>query len=205
MQASARILFALILFALAGEGLGQPGFPAPAETNSAGTNAAPNNRRRFNRRTNELAGATNPAPAFPSFPTPAALPPRRLPSTNITGVAVDATNSVLVTSPAATIVTQTNSLPSNNTVAAQPAFPSAPVAATQPAVSIPSAGTPVPVPGTDRMAVPIPGSQPAVAAEALPSTNTLANSMPAPVNPALSADEVIPGGTIVLQALPVEQ
>jgi general secretion pathway protein D len=58
------------------------------------------------------------------------------------------------------------------------------------------------VPGTDRSSIPIPapGEAPAPGDDALVAREGLS-----PVNPALSPDEIIPGGTIALNVMPIEQ
>lgn len=235
MQAYRRILSLSLLVLLSAEALPQPSpgpaqtgaAPAAPAVSSANTNVQ-TIRRRFTRRTNEVLGAgstnaaagfaapaaTNPPPAIPAFPTFPDPPPRRSRAnpaalTNNASVqpAQAATNTSPSPAPAAAVI------PGNTPPAVTVADPNAAPGAQpgfQPAAQIPAPGAQLPLPvasAPGRAAIPIPGQTGStnVVTEDQSLLNTTPGGMPDPVNPALSADEIIPGGTLMLQGMPLDQ
>lgn len=207
MQAYRRFLCLLVLMFTAVLDFAQPApGPQPGVSGNTNTQAI---RRRFIRRTNEIVGtaaATNPspatarpAPAFPSFPEPA---PRRgtinpaLLQTNqpLAGAAVPAPGPTNL--PAAPIATPAFPLPGSGAV---PAVPGGQVAA-------PPSGVirPLPMPG-DPAPARVQTGLTNVATGGETPMNVTPGGMPDPVNPALSADEMIPGGSVSLQGIAIDQ
>jgi general secretion pathway protein D len=219
MQAYRRILSLSLLLVLGSEVLAQP---APGADPAPGLSSANTNvqsiRRRFMRRTNEVLGssnatdpvpsapggsaaspaaapATNAAPSFPAFPSFPEPPARRSqanpvpPAENATAAPAQNQGNLPLPAPGAAVI------PGNTPP--------------EPVTGLPGAAQPVPVPGAPgRTAIPMPGQAGAtnlVSAEDQALLNTTPGGMPDPVNPALSADEVIPGGTLMLQGMPLDQ
>ncbi len=210
MQAKAHLITFLVLFSTVIQDFAQPA-PAPNVT-VPGTNDL---RRRFQRSTNQALTATNNArPAFPTLPVPGRI---RSADTVRSNAAALRSQQMTATNPA--VAGAVGNVPATN-AAEMPTVvidqSSAAIAETNVTanIQIPAPGTAtnaLPVPGTDRLAIPIP--PPGHAAV----TNTAATAIGpdgepvafkegfSPVNPALSADEIIPEGTVALNVMPLEQ
>jgi len=172
--------------------------------------------RRLRSRTNEAAAAASPAaasntmPAFPTLPMPPPVTPRRRALTNVASTA--AQTSAVPTAVAGSTNLATTA-PATTPSAASPAAnpPSIPIPSpTGPVVAVP-APTNAPATGFAGQ-IPGPSAMPAPAANALTETNApslAAGSTNAPssnpLNPELEPGEIIPGGTVSLQGMPLEQ
>lgn len=218
MQGPIRFFSLLVLFSTVAQDFAQP---APSTNASGSTDTLePVLRRRFQRMTNQALASTNTASqAFPSFP---AVPPPRPRRTNEIGstvpapaparnpavvgaVAPDAADTNIVAgAPNTTIVDQRQVVTGQADSAANVQLPAPGVAA--PAQNVQTA------PGTDRTFVPIPDPASAVPTTGSNTTATVSESdflnepkSLNPVNPALDANLIIPGNTIALNVMPIEQ
>lgn len=203
MQASVRILFLVLLFSAVPHDFAQPATPTDA---NAAANSEALMRRRFQRLTNQAVANTNAAmPAFPALPAPPSIETLRsnaaaaraaAAATNpaVTGaVAPGAPGANVIVENPATVIDQSQVVVGEQNPTAE--------------IQIPAPGQPVdpnaqPVPGTDRVAIPIPapGEVPAV-----PTDQVVGRDGLSPINPSLSPDEIIPGGTVSLNVMPIEQ
>ena len=214
MQASIRFLSLLVLLGTVAQDFAQP---APS-TNASGSTETlePILRRRFQRMTNQALASTNTASqAFPSFPV---VPPPRSRRTNEIVDAVAATNpavvgavapaaagtNIVVDAPNTTIVDQRQVITGQADGPANVQLPTP--GATAPAQNMQTA------PGTDRTFIPIPAPGSTTDATVSTSVTTVAESdflnEPTsfnPVNPALDPNLIIPGNTIALNVMPIEQ
>ena len=210
MQAKVHLITFLVLFGTVHQDFAQPA-PAP----NVSTTATNDIRRRFQRLTNQALANTNTArPAFPTLP----VPPRvRTADTVRSNAAALRSQQMTATNPAVAgavgNVSGTNAVEMPTVVIDQS---SAVIAETNVATNIqippPGAATnALPVPGTDRTSIPIPppggaGITNTAATAVGPDGETVGFKEGfSPVNPALSPDEIIPGGTIALNVMPLEQ
>jgi general secretion pathway protein D len=196
MQAQVRIVSLLLLSCTLMQAVAQPA------TNALGasTNLEAQARRRFQRLTNQAiantnatTAAPNATPQLPAFP---AVPSIETLRSNAAAARFARTNRALATN--AVVAAPTTVIDQSQVVIAETNATAN--------VELPAPGQPqaVPVPGTDRTAVAIP-TDAAAAAAAIDDAPGQVREGLSPVNPALSPDEIIPGGTIALNVMPIEQ
>jgi general secretion pathway protein D len=209
MQAKVHLITFLVLFSTVTHDFAQPA--PPPNVSLPGTNDI---RRRFQRTTNEALTDPNATrPAFPTLPVPGRI---RSADTVRSNAAALRSQQMTATNPAVTGAIQ--NVPPTNAAEMQTVVidqTSAVVAETNVATNIeipaPGAATnALPVPGTDRISIPMPPGGAAATDTAVTAVGPDGEPVAfkegfSPVNPALSPDEIIPGGTVALNVMPLEQ
>ncbi|MGZ8900606.1 MAG: secretin N-terminal domain-containing protein [Limisphaerales bacterium] len=209
MQASVRSFCLFLLLSTVPQDFAQPATPTDG---NAAANSEALMRRRFQRLTNQAVLNTNTAtpPAFPALPPPPSIETLR---SNAAAARAAAAQAAAATNPAAPGVAGAVAPAADGTTAPTTVIDQSQVVVGEPNpttnIQIPAPGQPadpnaIPVPGTDRTSIPIPIPAPGEV-PAVPDETVVAREGLSPVNPALRADEVIPGGTIALNVMPIEQ